>query len=104
MASRESLIDVIEDIVIGGDYYEKYLEYYWDSPRKLERDIEKLRRVLAEVRRSPIFRSRELGLGAGALGSIVSDIFSAALEVSERLLGVAEEDLERLIRTGSLEM
>jgi len=104
MAGRERLISAIEDIIIEGDYYEEYLEYYWDSPERLERDIEKLRRVLAEVRRSSIFRSKQLGLGAGALGRMVYDIFSAALQASERLLGTAEEDLERLIRTGSLEM
>jgi hypothetical protein len=104
MINRERIVEYIIDEIMEGDAYLKYLDYYWDNPGKLERDINTLKRMLAEVRRLTIFRSRKLDSGAGALGRMVYLIFAAALEVSEKLLGTAEEDLERLITTGSLEM
>jgi hypothetical protein len=104
MVDRKRIVDFIIDEIVEGEAYLKYLDYYWDSPEKLERDINTLKRMLAEVRRLTIFKNRKLDIGAGALGRMVYLIFAAALEASEKLLGTVEEDLERLLTTGSLEM
>jgi hypothetical protein len=60
--------------------------------------------VLNEIYKTSIFRSKELNLGAGVLGSIVSDFLVAATRVAEQVLAIAEDDLERYYRTGTLEM
>jgi hypothetical protein len=104
MASRERLIRMLEEMVIEGEYYEKYLDYYWNRPERLESDIKKIRRVLDEIHRTSIYRSNRLNLGAGALGSMVSDLFVAATKVAEELLAMAEDDLKRYYETGTLEM